>query len=65
MNETWKCKCGMIWSKWDTECSRCGYRKHDQDRKFPNNYDPDLLPKTTRDFVLTSVSEGGNKDGRK
>lgn len=24
MNKSWKCKCGMGWSKWDTECSRCG-----------------------------------------
>ncbi len=24
MNKTWKCQCGMSWSKWDTECSRCG-----------------------------------------
>ncbi len=27
LNKIWKCKCGMVWSQWDDECSRCGCKK--------------------------------------
>lgn len=28
-SQTWVCKCGMGWSDWDIECSRCGQKKKD------------------------------------
>ncbi len=58
MRETWTCVCGMQWSEWDSECSRCGCKKPGRGKKFPIDYDPELLPKTTRDFVKTNKEVG-------